>query len=85
MARCNEPGCDWYGKKAGLAIHKAKVHGIHRGYGEGIGEASCHIEAKGDSWTVESTLDTETGKVTIREVEPKPERLMEPIISRWSP
>ena len=29
MARCDVPGCRWYGKAAGKPIHMAKVHGIH--------------------------------------------------------
>jgi hypothetical protein len=29
MARCNVEGCSWYGKRSGLPIHLARVHGIH--------------------------------------------------------
>jgi len=29
MAHCTQPGCDWYGTKAGRAIHLARMHNIH--------------------------------------------------------
>ena len=29
MARCNIEGCGWWGKARGLAVHQAKVHGVH--------------------------------------------------------
>jgi len=77
MARCPVKGCDWKGKKDGVPIHLARMHGVHRE------DASCQIEAEGESWAVEATLDTDSGKVSIKEVPVKPERLMEPVIERW--
>ena len=53
MARCPIDGCGWVGKKGGLAIHLARMHGVHR-----------------------------EEEIVVQEV---PERLMEPIIERWSP
>jgi len=77
MARCPIKSCRWTGKKDGVPIHLARMHGVHRE------DAPHQIEAIGESWAVEATVDLDSGKVSIKEVPVKPERLMEPIIERW--
>jgi hypothetical protein len=49
MARCDVPGCDWYGKAAGKAIHMAKAHDIHPEH-EDVGD--------GESWAIKATIVT---------------------------
>jgi hypothetical protein len=63
MARCDYPGCDWTGKKAGLPIHKARAHDIHPNHDLEVGvkcpvpwctvevkDLEAHLEAEHEDW-----------------------------------
>lgn len=63
MARCDVPGCKWYGTKAGKPIHMARIHDIH----------PVHEDLEDYSNVLE-----EDSKYSN-------DRLMAPIVSRWSP
>lgn len=54
MASCPVQGCTWHGKKAGVPIHLALVHGAHR---QGESENTL-MESGIDNIATEDPIDT---------------------------